>query len=468
MRFRYKITLWMVCLLALFYGIGGTILITSSFQSALEREREAARNSYQMILDTLQVVNQLGNWSSNNAISDILKQLSGQNDSNWDALRLTGEGTVIYSDGSSLPYFRNLSTELDSEHCLITHFTDENQRKYLQISSYVNVGQQQMILDASYDITSIYETRKIQQEIYYRVYCVMLVACLFVVYIISYFLTRPLSDLSKVTRRIASGNLSYRSMIHSNDEIGILSQDFNIMADQVEENMENMKEAMEQQERFMGSFAHELKTPMTSIIGYADLIRRQTLSEEEEAEAANYIFTEGKRLERLSLKMLDIFSMDKKEIPFSPISPAHLIQDMAEHLKPIYEKEDIHLEWECEEGVCMLEPDLIRSLLLNLLDNSRKAVKQPGWIGISCSMIPDGCQLVIEDNGGGIPEEALEHLTEAFYRVDKARSRTLGGAGLGLTLCAKIVELHQGTLRFESNQGKGLRVLVELKGGRVE
>ena len=89
-----------------------------------------------------------------------------------------------------------------------------------------------------------------------------------------------------------------------------------------------------------------------------------------------------------------------------------------------------------------------------------------GIIEIYVTMLPDGCKICVTDNGSGIPEEALAHLTEAFYRVDKARSRAQGGAGLGLTLCAKIVELHGGTLRFASKLGVGTRVTAELRGGR--
>lgn len=465
MKFRYKITLYMVSLLALFYGIGGTLLISRSFHSALEREKESARNSYQMILDTLQVVNQMDSWSSESTVSDILGQLSRQNHSAWDALRLMSDTTILYRNGSMVPFFQDKSRELEPGHCLISHFSDEAQNQYLQISGYVQVGKEQLILDMAYDITSIYETRNIQQEIYYRVYMILLVLCLLVVYTISYILTRPLSSLSKVTRRIASGNLSYRSMVKSNDEIGALSEDFNTMAEQVECSMKDMQKAMEQQERFMGSFAHELKTPMTSIIGYADLIRRQTLSSEEEAEAANYIYTEGKRLERLSLKMLDIFSIEKKELLFSSVSPAYLIEELVEYLQPIYAKEGIQFNCNCETGYCMMEPDLIRSLLLNLVDNSRKAIQNQGEIRISCRMIPEGCQIVVADNGIGIPPEALEHLTEAFYRVDKARSRKLGGAGLGLTLCAKIIDIHHGTIQFKSNVPQGLQTIIEIKGG---
>ena len=165
--------------------------------------------------------------------------------------------------------------------------------------------------------------------------------------------------------------------------------------------------------------------------------------------------------------MLDIFVADHRELILKQVSPAGLIRDLTEHLRPIYEKKGIELSCECEEGTCMLDSDLIRMLLLNLLDNARKALDHGGHIGITSSMLEDGCRLIIADNGKGIPREALQHLTEVFYRVDKSRSRAQGSAGLGLSLCAKIVERHHGTIHFDSKLGTGTTITVELKGGRI-
>lgn len=467
MKFRYKITLWTVSLLALFYAITGTILISYSFRSAMERETESAHTSYQMILDTLRVINQTDIWLNQAQMSSVLRELSSQGNSSWKALRLRNENEILYEEGNITGFWQDISDGLSQNECLITQFSDDSQKQYLQVSSQLQFGEEHLVLDVAYDINSVYAARNDQQTIYYRLYILILIIGMIVVYIMAYVMTRPLSNLSKAARHIASGNLAYRSVIRSNDEIGDLSKDFNVMAEQVEKSMEDMQLAMYRQEQFMGSFAHELKTPMTAIIGYADLIRRQTMSDEEEAEAANYIFTEGKRLERLSLKMLDIFSMEQNSISFSRISLAGLIQEMTDNLRPVYAENGIILECNCEEGYCILEPDLIRSLLLNLVDNARKAVGSGGRIWIFSSILPDGCRIIVEDNGPGIPEESMEHLTEAFYRIDKARSRKQGGAGLGLTLCAKIVELHHGHIRFASREPHGLQVIVEWKGGEL-
>ena len=121
----------------------------------------------------------------------------------------------------------------------------------------------------------------------------------------------------------------------------------------------------------------------------------------------------------------------------------------------------------CQNGRCLLDADLVRSLLVNLMDNARKAMENGGSIMLMVRMTDEGCELKVYDNGRGIPPQALEHLTEAFYRVDKSRSRAQGGVGLGLALCREIVTLHNGTMEFTSTLGKGTCVTVELKGGRA-
>ena len=169
----------------------------------------------------------------------------------------------------------------------------------------------------------------------------------------------------------------------------------------------------------------------------------------------------------MGLKLLDMLSLDRSKLQLVPASPADLVAGLLEHLKRVYAQKGIALQYRTAEGMCFLEPDLFKTLLVNLMDNARKALDNGGYIYVWQEMLPDGCRVRVLDNGRGIPPEALTHLTEAFYRVDKSRSRAQGGAGLGLSLCNEIVQLHGGTMQFESRVGNGTVVTVELKGGRI-
>lgn len=245
-----------------------------------------------------------------------------------------------------------------------------------------------------------------------------------------------------------------------------MAKQLKVDSEQRERYIEQLRLSVERQERFVGSFAHEMKTPMTSLIGYADLIRSGTLTQEEQSEAADYLYSEGKRLESLSRKLLELLVIRQQGLPLIPVRPGALVEQLARQLEPIYRRKDIQLSWDCEEGLCLIEPDLVWSLLLNLADNAQKAMEGGGTLQFMLKMLDDGCLIRVLDSGRGIPPQALEHLTEAFYRVDKARSRKQGGFGLGLTLCQEIVAVHNGSMKFENRPEGGACVTVELRGGR--
>lgn len=466
MTFRLKITLSMLCLLAMLFGFGGSTLISISFQNALEQEKDSAKDRHQMLVSTLTVVGNLDGNQNTSSILRSLEQFSASGAPAWSALRLSSPTETLYQDGAGAAELPGFAAQTDGEHGLISYFRSKNGTPFLQFSSMLAKGDDSLYLDTAYDLSTLYEARTRQQRVYQKILLGLLILCALGAYSISWLLTRPLYRLSRASKQIALGNLTYRSRIHSNDEVGALSADFDSMADQVEKSISDLTCAMERQEQFMASFTHELKTPMTTIIGYGDLLRGQTLTAEEQADAANYIFTEGKRLESLSLKLLNIFVIGQQELKLTPVSPLNIAQTLAERLRPAYEILQTELQCVGEDGRCLLDPDLVGSLLINLLENARKALPEKGCIEIRIKLLPDGCQIIITDNGRGIPTDALTHLTEAFYRVDKARSRAQGGVGLGLALCAKIAQLHGGELHFESEPGVGTCVTATLRGGR--
>lgn len=464
MKFRIKATCCMITLMALCFGAGGSALISITFHTSLQQEKTAAQESYRMILNTLQVVNNMGKWTDEKDISQILEQLSAQ-DAFGAALQLHSQTETLYSKGTIAAHFKNLSDHMDTSHLACTIFSAPDYHYYLQLSGSFFVGKKAYYLDAAYDISSIYEARTRQQDLYQQIFVILIVACACLSYILAFFLTRPLARLSKASREIASGNYDFRSRVKSNDEVGAVARDFDLMADHLQKSIEDLQESMERQNLFIGNFTHELKTPMTSIIGYADLLRSRSLSKEDEIDAAKYIFSEGKRLEHLSLKLLDIFVSKHESFTLAKASPADITTSLVNHLKPVLAREHITLTCTCEQGYCMLDTDFFGSLLVNLIENARKAMAEGGAITVTSVMTAEGCQIKVSDNGRGIPPMALSHITEAFYRVDKSRSRAEGGAGLGLTLCAQIAKMHHGTIAFESKEECGTTVIVDLKGG---
>ena len=217
-------------------------------------------------------------------------------------------------------------------------------------------------------------------------------------------------------------------------------------------NIIKLEEEIRAREDFVGAFAHELKTPLTSIIGYADALRSRRLDEEKQFMSANYIYTEGKRLEAMSFRLLDIMVTRRGEVEFTMVSAESLFL----YLYDMYViNKSMKIYFNYDDGMVRAEANLIKSVLMNLLDNAFKASEADGLIEVYGHLMKDGYCFEVKDHGVGIPKEELHKITKAFYMVDKSRSRSRNGAGLGLALCAEILELHKSRLNIRSELGKG-------------
>ena len=234
---------------------------------------------------------------------------------------------------------------------------------------------------------------------------------------------------------------------------------------ELERNISDLENVALRREEFIGSFAHELKTPLTAIIGYADMLRSKDMSPKTRFTAAGYIFSEGKRLEALSLKLMDIIVAGKQELELKRFEIGYFIRTVAAVTVPSLSNEDIALDMRWEPGFIEVEPDLFKTLMINLVDNARKASRSNSIIELYGKAEEGGYAMYVRDHGRGIPIEELNKITEPFYMVDKSRARAQNGAGLGLALCQRIAELHGTKLEYSSELGKGTTVRILLKGG---
>lgn len=276
-------------------------------------------------------------------------------------------------------------------------------------------------------------------------------------------LTRPLHRLSRSTKQIAGGLYDRRANVSSKDEIGEFARDFNSMADSLENKIAELADAAQRQKDFTASFAHELKTPLTSVIGYADTLRSRALPQEHQVNAANYIFSEGKRLEAMSRSLLDLFALENAKPVLQMAHAEHLAESVAESMASLMQEKGITLQVQAESASVKAEPELIKTLLYNLLDNARKASNQDGRIELLGCVEDQFYRFTVRDFGRGIPADALARITEPFYMVDKSRSRSEGGAGLGLALCQRIAQAHQTMLEYESEVDVGTTVSFRLE-----
>ncbi|HIR35253.1 MAG TPA: HAMP domain-containing histidine kinase [Candidatus Faecimorpha stercoravium] len=267
---------------------------------------------------------------------------------------------------------------------------------------------------------------------------------------------QPITRLTKTATAISEGNYQMRTAYTSADEIGQLSKAFDQMADSIEAKVASLDAELERKEMLLGALSHEIRTPMTAVVGYADTLLHMPLDEGQREKCVQQIAEAGRRAEGLTQKMMDMIGLTGQgSARKQEFSTAHLIESLAD----VYgERVDFTRQIETVYG----DETLLYSLLENLIVNALRASEESDRVLVCFRTEGPDCVITVEDHGCGIPAEHIPMLTEPFYRVDKARSRKMGGAGLGLAICQRIVEWHGGTLAIASTVGRGTTVTVRI------
>lgn len=469
MKLFWKLFCSMVVVTVLACSLGGYFLIDAQLRSSVEREAAQLYEVNDLLRYALH--REMGSFPASTYPSDLVERAekvevtSGRN---IVPFRISDEtGTQRGGKGSLPVQAEPLVSQLEpSQRGWMLQRVGE--RTYLHTASALRLVSETLYLENCRDVSALFTTRAEQFQSFFTFMLVLVAAVGVVSLLVSYLLFQPLERLSSATRRLAEGDLEERVTVDSDDELGRLSQDFNTMAERLEAQVQALTDAARRQEEFIGSFAHELKTPLTSIIGYADLLLSRPAAPEQVRESAGYIFREGRRLEALSQKMLEMIVLDRRDFPLREVSMPDFLALVGGTLGPALEEVGICLRVQAEPARQRLEPDLMEMVCLNLLDNARKATEGGGTICLEGRAEPGGYCIQVTDTGKGIPPGELDRVTEPFYMVDKSRARAQGGAGLGLALCQRIVALHGGTLELESVWGEGTTVRVRLKGGEED
>ena len=227
-----------------------------------------------------------------------------------------------------------------------------------------------------------------------------------------------------------------------------------------------MEEMHARQSAFVSNAAHELRTPLTSVRGFAEFLADDDFSDPETSHhAADVIERESERMERLVQSLLELARLDDADLRHrmerTPVDAGAALQDAADELLPRAQKKQQQVDVLIETQAKLLaNEDLFGQILRNLIENAIKYTPEGGRIALSCTEAGQDIQLAVEDNGIGIAREDLPRIFDRFYRVDKARARASGGNGIGLALVKYLVKLFKGTIRVESELGKGTRFTV--------
>lgn len=308
------------------------------------------------------------------------------------------------------------------------------------------------------DITPIYEdmARQLLQFILIDAVCIV-GGLLLIIFFVRRFV-KPLTELQTTASRIAAGNYRERAIVRVNDEIGMLSADFNRMAEAVEQHVNELTETAKRQQMFIGSVTHEFKTPLTALMLKIDTLKNTYMEEEERIAYLSNMEQQCRWLERMVQKLLKLITLNQ-ELTLQEVSVSVLLNQVRNAVVENLDMRGIELLIDCRTENLFLDADLMQSVLVNLVENAAKASKE----GQTIILAAYDNVLEVKDCGTGIRKEEILHITEPFYMVDKSRSKKHGSVGLGLALAEEIVKAHNARLEIESTFGAGTTVRVHLQ-----
>lgn len=453
MKFSYKILLCSIMIMAAAFGIGGYFFVNYVFETSMEREIGQAMDESSILQFAFETA-ALNIPSKYAVLQDSTIEEIGlnlENSGERRLLRISDENRETLYASEGFVEETELLSGIEAQ-TRIYQVIPLNEHYYIQTGTVINAMDRILYLETMKDVTEVFAERARGFSVYRRLTLIMLISCSVAMFFISSWLTRPIRLLTRATRKMTEGDYGYRAEQISQDEMGQLTIDFNRMSEALEENIHQLENEVRAREDFIAAFSHELKTPLTAIIGYADLLRSRKLDEEKHFLSSNYIYTEGKRLETMSLRLLDIIVTKRYEIEAQNFG----VEVLFDYLHDMFaEKDDIRLTCSYQEGRVRAEINLLKTVLLNLVDNACKASEPGAIVEVYGERREQGYLFAVKDYGTGIPEEECKKITEAFYMVDKSRARSKNGAGLGLALCTEILKLHDSELQIESTLGEG-------------
>lgn len=481
MKFRYKVLLVNIIILSLTLSVSGYFIMSRQNRLIMDYQIKNAvveNNLVESAIEysLLDIIN--------DPSGDVQAQIPGISEriaagmlSNTSSLFVTYNSSIIYSSHNQdeMPSNDILSSSTGTRKNYI--ITEEDNKTYIYVISTVYINKSTINIITKRDNSDTKQLLNKNIYLFRSLIVIILLASGLIVYFLTKLLTRPLEKLNALTDEFAEGNFATRSAVHSKDEVGLLSDKFNHMADSVEDHIEELGDMIHRRDQFVADFTHEIKTPMTTIIGYADTIRSVDLPREDQVKAANYIFSEGKRLEQMSSHLFDLIYLKEGKITKQPVNTQALGETVVETVLPAIEKAGITLEADFESGSIMCDSALLKTAFINLLDNARKAttaseaegksedaktIHFTGRIIHAEGKESEGrkYEYIVEDHGIGIAQKDIDRICDEFYMVDKSRSRSEGGAGLGMSLVAAILKEHNASLEIESELGVGTRMIV--------
>lgn len=464
MKISLKIFVFTYCVMMCIMVIGGFSLVNYLYRVDMNQAMDVAQETNETLYIYVASLKDIPDSYMEYSMTGFIRRMSGF-DENAPSVFIGDYDAWL--ERIVLPQYSDLQ-----DRQVVTSVMEQENGTYIQVTSRYR---DTYIINYR-DVTGIFVQRDENFRLYRYVIISGSMVIAIVLYIFAWYTTRPITRLTRMAERISEGNYSvrvdadYRQM--KTYEVTKLAETLNELARNTESHIGELEELARRREEFMGNFTHEIKTPLTSIIGYADLLRTYDLEPEKRREYSNFIYDEGRRLEQLSLNLLHLIVLGRTVFPLTSVNISAFFDMLRENVRFLGKKYHVTVDMQYEEADVLAETTLLPTAILNLVDNACKASEAGQMIRIIGAKQGEEYGIAVVDEGRGIPDTELDKIKEPFYMVDKSRARKQGGAGLGLALCCKIAEIHGGTVEIESEPGRGTtaRILVKLRqreGGKV-
>lgn len=479
MKFSQKIFLISFILIIIVINIIGIVMINYTYKLNIEKEIEKSISQTNNIMHELTVYSSYdlstvaNNYLKNGINVDVYinGQRSYTNFKSEDSQ--IAEGLLTSEDKSK---DEGLTTEIDNiENGLLDTDEDKikaekNSANIVENSSYIEYMDSYIINDKLFmklkrdnyiviTLSSISEANNMKQEQTNFFIELSIISSFIIALFLSItvnFLTRKIKKLDKAVNKVKQGNYNIKLKRLGNDEIGNFGNSFNEMTIAIQDNINKIQEVSENRRQFIGDLTHEIRTPLTSIIGYSSLINNDKVTDNNTIKQYSArIYEEGKYIQQMSERLTEMLLIENGSIKKELINISEEMKIIIEELENLYYNAIFNIQ--IEENVYKeVDKILLKSLIYNLVKNAIGAYDTTPRIDIYLSKY----EITIIDYGRGIPEDKIEKIKEPFYTLTKDRNRKISGMGLGLTLCFKIVNIHNWKLNIKSEIEKGTKVTI--------
>lgn len=429
-----------------------------TYQKNLSAEQKKAESEYSMIsagilrnLQNLAAQKRLNKIHIRSVIEIYEKYFAEQK----IYLTLWIDGKCIYPEGMDSTF----SCSIPDDENQISIYS-QNGKKIVQIQGMLYENAEKYYLQYENALSGLDKTWTQLEKKYLLVSVGFSLGLAVLLFILLRRVMKPIQELTQTVDEMRTGNLSARVKVTGSDDISVLGSHFNDMAQKIQNDISLIQKDAQAKQDFVDNFAHELKSPITSIYGFAEYIQKANVPEQEITECMEFIMSESTRLLNLSYTLLDMARMRKKEIAMGHIPVQRLFGSIRKSVESKAEDCGVTLEFCGENGDVYGNEILLQSLIYNLVHNGICACHKGEKVVVSTECIQGRVHLKVKDNGCGIPKEEIDKITEPFYRVDKARNRAEGRTGLGLSLCQQIAGLHGAEIIFSSLENTGTEVIV--------